>query len=615
MNFDLEQLSSTDWRNRKALIEALVNANDEQVAAALLKIIQDSQEELGALNTALQTLVMMDVSVFPGLKLLLKDPNPGTRMYAALALGELRDPQATSALLAALDDSDTNVRFHAIEALGKMRAKPALEALMQIVETGDFFLAFPAIEALAAIGGPVVEPLLIDLLTNDVLARPAVEALGTLGGLEMVEPLMTFLDSDQGDIIPVASSLVQAAHRYEDQSEVIDELAREAISNLTPTGYLRLIAAVQSQSTPEGAKPALIEMLRWVLTFSPATMLAKERQTIRQALAPALIQSTTRTLAIQVLSRLGPAALPDLLSQISGADLSAKRSAANALGSIGDPRAIPALVEALHEDDQDLVSIAAHAIGKIGNQQATKALIDQLGHPSALVRRNIVSAINSLGHPDLAKQISAQLNHANPLVRESAVKVLGYYGFPEVNPAILALLDDENEDVQRAVVEHLPFITDDDTAFETIVGIFKSGSTQLRSMAVKALRHFKPQAVAPLLESALQDDSLSVKIEACRAAAWLGIETLQSKIVALISDPMPPVRAAAVEALGRLEIPNLGSLLEPLLSDPEPMVTLAAVQVLSASDDPAAKSILSAALPNLEASMRQVAEEALKAAQ
>jgi HEAT repeat protein len=53
---------------------------------------------------------------------------------AAQALGQIRDPRAAEALIAALDDGDENVQIAAVRALGQIQDIRAVEPLINVVQ-------------------------------------------------------------------------------------------------------------------------------------------------------------------------------------------------------------------------------------------------------------------------------------------------------------------------------------------------------------------------------------------------------------------------------------------------------------------------------------------------
>jgi HEAT repeat protein len=73
-----------------------------------------------------------------------------------------------------------------------------------------------------------------------------------------------------------------------------------------------------------------------------------------------------------------------------------RRTAAQALGMIGDPQAIPPLIQALHDEDVWARREAAKALGKISISQAIPALQKTFQDRNARVRRATAEAPEKL---------------------------------------------------------------------------------------------------------------------------------------------------------------------------------------------------------------------------
>lgn len=114
---------------------------------------------------------------------LLKRGDPSMRHLAAGALGELRDPAALAALLAALAGPDEEgVRWRAAEGLARL-GEPAVAGLAALAGDRDPDVRWKAIVALGDIGDPRAAPTLRDRLADpDRFVRGrSVSALARLG--------------------------------------------------------------------------------------------------------------------------------------------------------------------------------------------------------------------------------------------------------------------------------------------------------------------------------------------------------------------------------------------------------------------------------------------------
>jgi hypothetical protein len=112
---------------------------------------------------------------FSRLITLLKTGKNSERYNAAYVLGELKNPQAVSALAQAIDDPDPNVYENAIFALGKIGTKSAIETLINIIKDGGG--SWQTVISLGTSGNPHAVPTLVELLKSNRHREGAVSAL------------------------------------------------------------------------------------------------------------------------------------------------------------------------------------------------------------------------------------------------------------------------------------------------------------------------------------------------------------------------------------------------------------------------------------------------------
>src|SRR6266850_2918214 len=189
-----DPLAGEDWRARREAVERTLSEPSETPVTELIRRLRHEHRDPNLLNSILPLLASGAWEALDPLIDLTSDQDAEVRMYATLALGNLKNRRAIPALLGLLHDADTNVRYHAIESLAKLRASEASGALADIAESGEFFLAFPALDALAAIADPAAAARLVPLLGDDTLRPAAVTALSQLGDQAVVEPLVLLME-------------------------------------------------------------------------------------------------------------------------------------------------------------------------------------------------------------------------------------------------------------------------------------------------------------------------------------------------------------------------------------------------------------------------------------
>lgn len=564
----LGALSDNSWQVRRAAVKGVSQRAAPEAIAALLNSVVENHHNPALLNSALQVLASSEVDTLSPLLQLLKGPDSDLRMQAALALGEQRDPRAAGALIEALSDEDTNVRYHAIEALGKLKATDAVDALAQVAESKDFFLAFAALDALAKIGDPQIAPRIVPLLDVELLREPAVNLLGQLGDETAVAPLTALLNTPTAPTDAIANALASLRDRYEEQYGDGAYIADLAGREISPIGAQNLLDALETPGKEDLRSIAVV--LGWL-----------KGQSVDRALTRLLGRVDLRNEIIDALVRHGTATVELLIAQLTAEDLEVRRSAAVALGRIGDSTATPGLINAL--SDESLSVDAANALGQIGDPRAADGLLNLIGNSDASVRQAAVSALNSLALPAMSKRIIPLLHDSDPNVRESAVKIAGYFGYPDAAGALLDLSDDSEERVRCAAIEHLPFV-EDERVLDVLARAIKRETPTVRAAAARALANLDaPQADSYLIE-ALADDDVWVRYFSARALGRRrsadSVATLE-KVVE--QEQFNHVRIAALDSLGQIGGGRVAGIAAGLVRDDDPDLAHAAQVVLGKS--------------------------------
>ncbi|MBU4233200.1 MAG: HEAT repeat domain-containing protein [Desulfobacterales bacterium] len=590
-------LGDPNWQVRKVTVNALAKHGSHEALTAILQLLRRETQDLSILNSALQVLTLINLDVLSPLLELLADADPEMRLYAALVLGELNNPQATPGLRAALTDPHPNVRYHAIEALGKIRAADAVEDLCAIATGGDFSLAFPALDALRRIGHPRAAAAILPLLQDEMLREPAAEALGELGDQEAVIPLAQLLDQPHPPVLAVARALVGLYDRYEElyrEGAHIADLARGAI---TGTGISHLVDAIKSVQ-PEDLQP-LARVLGWLA--GPE---------IEQALVRLLGNPAARQAVVDALVRQGEPMTDILISQLQAEDPEIRKAALIALGRIGGGRAVPALIQAL-EFDPDLVLVAAGALAKIGDRRAFEPLLDLLGHPQTAVRQAAIGALNSIGHPDMEGRMARMLTDPDRLVRISAITIAGYFGYPSCADLLLGCCHDDLEEVRAAAMEHIAYL-EDDRVLPILGQVMRQETPRVKAAAARALSFLDHNLVWPHLQVGLKDSDPWVRYFSARSVGRQGLPEATPILTRLIQqDPAPQVRIAAIEALGRIGGLKAIATLAPLAEHDDLDLARAALTALGNIGHPQALGILLSVIRSPDSLRREEAVRAL----
>ncbi len=128
----------------------------------------------------------------PALVAIVSDPrtHAKARAEAANALGEIGDPAAVPALVAAVTPGATErdaieLNRHVADALGELRAREAVPVLTSLTASPDGFTQVAAVDALGKIGDPAAVDTLVGVATGERVepftAKKALLALGRIG--------------------------------------------------------------------------------------------------------------------------------------------------------------------------------------------------------------------------------------------------------------------------------------------------------------------------------------------------------------------------------------------------------------------------------------------------
>ena len=150
---DVERVlrEDSDRRVRLAAIEALGNIESMSSLDVLSSVLEGNDVELSiAAIDAIDNLD--DVHRAPaGLLRAVRAEHPDLRKTAAMALGNIADPNTVDALIALLRDPDAEVRYAAVEGLGEIGTSAAKPGLTRALEDANAEVRRAAVEALAEI--------------------------------------------------------------------------------------------------------------------------------------------------------------------------------------------------------------------------------------------------------------------------------------------------------------------------------------------------------------------------------------------------------------------------------------------------------------------------------
>jgi HEAT repeat protein len=211
-------------------------------------------------------------------------------------------------------------------------------------------------------------------------------------------------------------------------------------------------------------------------------------------------------------------------------DASVRRSAAHALGYLGDPAGVEPLIEALSDDHMFVRSDAAGSLAMIGIP-ALDALI---------------LAIQGIRRGDLVRNIILSMR-----MRGQAESALVRIGAPAVEP-LLGVLEDNYGSLNQNVANALARIGDR-RAIEPLIALLRNNSDSKRWVAARTLGEMKAASAVQPLIAALQDNFKFVRKYAAVALGQIGDTRAIGPLSTLLSDSDEDVRSEAQAALASLK--------------------------------------------------------------
>jgi HEAT repeat protein len=426
------------------------------------------------------------------------------RQSAAVALGQISDPQAVGPLIAALRDEDFAVRRAAAEALGQIGDRQAVEPLISSLRDGNRHVRYVAVLALERLDDPLaIEPLEVVCKDRD----------------EAVQAVATVAQAMIGDnpVMQLTTSL-----KDQDPNGHLHSTVVEALARLGSTAVEPLIVVFNDKAQRPEVRIGVARALGKI--GDPKSV---------DSFAAALKAGEDELLTIRVVS-------------------------AKALGQIGDPRAVPELLQALEAKSGYVREAAAWSLGQIGDNRAIMPL-NKLAESYGSIGVRATAAVASVRilYNDPIVRLVKALEFEEYPVREAAAKALVEIGGSAVESLIAAFTDEARPVQARAEAAKALGQIGDVRAVEPLISAFmdEPKPLQARAEAAKALGQIgDPQAVEPLITTLSNKTGASAPSRMWSAVALrqIGDTRAVEPLIKALEDEDERVREAAVEALGEI---------------------------------------------------------------
>lgn len=523
------------------------------------------------------------------IKALKYEDSSDIRRDAALALGDLGDPQAVEPLIILLKDMDKRwCKWAAAEALGKIGDDRAVEPLIDALKVDR--VRKQTATALGEIGDPrALEPLIAALEDKDFkVRRAAVQALGKIGDPRAVEPLIDVMEEKI-----TRPSAVEALGKISDERAIKALISALELPIIYPSSSDRKTRKKAVQALKKIGPPAVDALTNTILST-----LTNQEWRLYKASAETLEDlnwqpDENKTGAAYWIARrdwekcvqLGAPAVTLLIAALKHPDQEIRVGAAEALGELGDDRAVTSLLDVLQRYSRG----AAQALGQLGwapdsteekvqywiakrkpekcaeiGNESVPFLLDALKDKSLTVMEICSEALGLIGDQRATLPLIDVFQKAqDKALQVKAAQALGQIGDPRAVLPLKAVLDDVAEKMRTsAAIKDIPWKVreavslalgqiGDSRAVDPLIDIALQGySREGRLSAIEALGQIgDPRAVEPLI-STFQSD-LKWQPATLEALREIGEPAIEPLLIALEAKTHE-VRQQAANVLGAI---------------------------------------------------------------
>lgn len=259
---------------------------------------------------------------------------------------------------------------------------------------------------------------------------------------------------------------------------------------------------------------------------------------------------------------------PDLEAGVRSPEPLVRRSAAMAIGRIGDLRGTALLVPMLQDQDSTVQTVAAFALGLLRDSAAVGPLVSRLAAlpgPTSETAKEVIAALARIGGRGAAELLDRVLDgtaniagtpNRDVLVRQAAVDAwrLGEFG---PTRQLIALAQTDDDELRWRIVFSLGQLRAP-AAGAVLLTSLNDAHPMVRAYAARALTAsyvasagLEAEGVVQVLAQATRDEQAGVRISALRSLGTYRREDVATRIVSQLSDAVPNVQVAAATALAQ----------------------------------------------------------------
>ena len=488
-------LKDRDARVRSEAARTLGLFGTTSATEALIGALHDQSADV-RIEATFSLGMMKDSRALAPLTSLLTDRDPRVSLAAAESLARLKDPRATRVLIDSLSSEDWRVRSRATQVLSRVAAEGSLDQavgpLAAALVDKDPVVRYYAAEALTGIGAKAVPALLEGLRARRESDRDRAARVLWRIGAPAVDPLLIVLQ-DKGStpetraasartlgMIGDRRAIKGLAVVLKDERYFVRQQAAIALGQMGDAA-VSLLLEMANSSTPT-TREAAIEALG-------ATNSSRAVERVIEALSDS--NTNVRSAAVRALGdSSSEGAVPHLLALLRDESGDLRAQAGVSLARLG-PIALPGLISALRDGKPYVRQLAASALGDIGSREAVAPLIDLVSSDQSGARPEAIEALGKIGDPAAIAPILSVLRTASVAARKKAIVALARFRDPRVIDALTAALMDQNEDVRRSAAAGLGDVGDERVVARLERLADNDSSSDVRAAAVQAIERIR----------------------------------------------------------------------------------------------------------------------------
>jgi HEAT repeat protein len=321
----------------------------------------------------------------------------------------------------------------------------------------------------------------------------------------------------------------------------------------------------------------------WELAITDPSMIAihdlvlkgKVAQAVKQLNATYHFNDETGLIALRQFS------IIVLQRGLKESDLFEQCYAASALAEGGENESLQMLANTFQTNPDLSVKMAiADGLGEIGDRKAVTILNHLYLHGDTLDRRFVINALGSATDPSAIVVLSKAARGSDPNVRLASLKGLGHIGNRDAIPLLTEALA-KGQIMERVMAAESLLLLGDNSGVSLLRDTLNDHSKgNARAMAAVALGYAHDPASLPMLQQALMDQDIDVRIGAAAALTHYNDPAGVAYLRGAIHDQDQVTRRHAAQLFDDMAFDAGHPILVEALSSPDSEVELAAVKTL-----------------------------------